>query len=206
MATFSVVAWRAGFFCSECMGPTPLNAVVSRMQCAHCLSSIDVMEQIRRLSKVFGSWGPPSLWSTGTLRTDQHVDGMRTEADVRVAVCRACQAPFESEDVAAASMSSSGVACRGCGERAAVRFADDLVQFVTPSARLVIGEADASAGSRAPVPSVLCACLQCGAALAVDGTKRVVACTYCQSSNFISDALWLRMHPAHKKQWVYFSP
>jgi hypothetical protein len=30
-----------------------------------------------------------------------------------------------------------------------------------------------------------------------------VTCGYCQSSNFISDALWLRMHPAQKRQWIY---
>jgi hypothetical protein len=30
-----------------------------------------------------------------------------------------------------------------------------------------------------------------------------VSIGYCQASNFISDAPWLRLHPAQKKQWIY---
>jgi hypothetical protein len=73
---------------------------------------------------------------------------------------------------------------------------------MAPSARLILGEMGASEAAAGP-QAVLCPCLQCGGGLRVDGKSRVVTCGYCQSPNFIADALWLRMHPAHKKQWIY---
>jgi DNA-directed RNA polymerase subunit RPC12/RpoP len=203
--SFPVVAWRVGFICPECMGPVPLNAIAPRVQCAHCQSSIDTAKQLEWLSKVFGFWGPPNSWKRGELQKNNAVSGMHSEGDLRVAVCRSCQAPLDSDDVGAAIVASStGVACRGCGESTAVRVADDTVKAILSATRIVLGEASTDAGAPAPVQPVLFACLQCGGGLTVDGSKRIVTCGYCQSSNFISDALWLRMHPAQKRQWIYF--
>ena len=203
MPAFTVVAWRVGFSCPECMGPVPLNAIAETVQCAHCMSNVAARPQLDSLSTDFDRWGPPEKWRSGELHANVNVgNGTRTEADVRVAVCRACQVPIDGDDVAAALATSTGVACRGCGQVTAVRLADALVRYVLSSARLVLGEAPAVAGPPTAVQAVLCACLDCGAGLSVDGTQRIVVCTYCNSSNFISDALWLRMHPAHKKQWI----
>jgi hypothetical protein len=150
--SFPVVAWRVGFICPECMGPVPLNAIAPRVQCAHCQSSIDTAKQLEWLSKVFGFWGPPNSWKRGELQMNNAVSGMHSEGDLRVAVCRSCQVPLDSDDVGAAIVASStGVACRGCGESTAVRLADDAVKAILSATRIVLGEAGADAGAPAPV-------------------------------------------------------
>ena len=39
-------------------------------------------------------------------------------------------------------------------------------------------------------------CLSCGGALKVDGGSRTPKCDHCGNSNYLPDALWLRLHPA----------
>jgi hypothetical protein len=202
MPAFQVIAWRAGFFCSECMGAVPLNAVAPRLSCSHCQSSVDAEEPIRTLAHVFLTWGPPLRWPLGERKAKLWND-LRAEGEARVAVCRSCQSPLDNVDLGRPGQIAPSIACRACGESMTVRAADDLVRSLESHTKLILGEVLASAGPPAAAGAILCACLQCGGSLSVDGTKRVVVCGYCQASNFISDALWLRMHPALKKQWIY---
>jgi hypothetical protein len=56
-----------------------------------------------------------------------------------------------------------------------------------------------STGATVPV---LFSCLACGGSLTVDGTTRILACTYCKNSSYIPDALWMKFHPVSRvKRW-----
>jgi predicted RNA-binding Zn-ribbon protein involved in translation (DUF1610 family) len=49
---------------------------------------------------------------------------------------------------------------------------------------------------------ILFSCLSCGGALSVDGTSRILDCSYCKNSSYIPDALWLKFHPVSMvKRW-----
>lgn len=49
---------------------------------------------------------------------------------------------------------------------------------------------------------VLFSCLSCGAGLPFKGDSRFINCTYCQNTNYIPDALWLKFHPVAKvRRW-----
>jgi hypothetical protein len=75
-----------------------------------------------------------------------------------------------------------------------------------PAARFVVGETAPDAGGqelqarRAPV---VFQCMSCGGALHVDGSKRLVACTYCHSDNYLPDGLWQMLHPVPKAEAFY---
>ena len=43
-------------------------------------------------------------------------------------------------------------------------------------------------------------CMKCHATLPVDGTKRLVECSYCTARNYLPDDLWLALHPAAKRE------
>jgi len=42
-------------------------------------------------------------------------------------------------------------------------------------------------------------CPQCAGSLMIDGTDRLVKCSYCETRVYLPDDLWLRLHPAKKK-------
>ena len=53
------------------------------------------------------------------------------------------------------------------------------------------------AGKGAPV---VIACMSCRGSLPVDGKHRLIACSYCQASNYLPDDLWLSLHPVPKRE------
>lgn len=85
-------------------------------------------------------------------------------------------------------------------------FADQLTQV-----RYIVGE-DMEQAAHLPgdtrkktadsVSPVLFSCLSCGGSLSVDGSSRILECTYCKSSSYIPDGLWLKFHPVSMvKRW-----
>lgn len=52
------------------------------------------------------------------------------------------------------------------------------------------------------IQPVLFSCLSCGGALNVDGSQRIIECSYCKNNSFIPDALWIKFHPVSMvKRW-----
>jgi DNA-directed RNA polymerase subunit RPC12/RpoP len=168
-----LVAVRLGTNCSECMGPVPINRIAEQLVCQHCLSTFPV-EWEDDLFACFRSMHPRG-WLVGERRR-----GTRVDLDVK----------FEVERVEAPP------------EGASSRAADALTQRIFPDATIVFGEMSSIDPTANPTQALVTACMQCGAGLKVDGTSRVVECRYCNESNFLSDALWLRMHPALKRRWL----
>ena len=89
----------------------------------------------------------------------------------------------------------------GRAPESSARPADALVATVFPGARAVYGEGPEGDARPSAQPLVF-ACMSCGGGLKVDGTSRVVACRFCNDSNFLPDTLWLQMHPALKRRWL----
>ena len=169
------VAVRVGMKCPECLGPVPLNRVSASGFCHHCQSQLD-LAAVWPTNVFAKAWTvAPAKWEVG--KRDQS-----SNPTLQLAV--------DVERVA------------GVPTGAVVRPADELVQRAFPGVIRVHGELPAGDPTAQPLDKpLLFACLECGAKLDVDGTKRVVTCTHCQGANFLSDAMWLRMHPALKRQW-----
>lgn len=53
---------------------------------------------------------------------------------------------------------------------------------------------------------VVFTCPSCGGALKIDGTKRILECTYCKVNVYIPDALWFRFHPSKltRRWYIWF--
>jgi hypothetical protein len=163
---------RIGTHCPECMGPIPITRIAVRRLCHRCLSTIDLEWPRDLLAR---AWSPsPRKWPVGKQDSSANVT-LAFKLDVQ----RVARAP----------------------EQASMRPADDLVTTVFPDAQRVYGEAADGEAQPTSEPLVF-ACMSCGGGLKVDGTSRVVACKFCNDSNFLPDALWLRMHPALKRRWL----
>jgi len=45
-------------------------------------------------------------------------------------------------------------------------------------------------------------CMSCGGILHIDGSKRIIDCEFCNSTNYLPDELWLSIHEIPvKKEW-----
>jgi hypothetical protein len=197
------VALRVGFSCPECMGPVPMNGIVSEVLCYHCQAVVSTDKPIFFLQDEFKSgWGDARTWSSRPSRKTG-VEDLRVEAALRRPSCNGCRAAFDDASLTAAFQAGTGVTCP-CGKVSSVRGADDLVLRVSPRAQAVVGEEIGTDLKLATQP-ILFSCLQCGAGLPVDGSQRVVACTYCKATSFLPDALWLRLHPTARLLWFYLA-
>jgi Zn finger protein HypA/HybF involved in hydrogenase expression len=175
MSNKAAVAVRIAMKCPECLGPVPLNRVSSVGFCHHCQSTLD-LEAVWPTSLFSRIWTEaPATWSVGKRDFNSNVS-----LPLAVDVERVAEPPAG----------------------ATARLPDSLVRRVFPRAVCIYGEsAGGDPASQALDKPLLFACLECGAKLAVDGTKRVVTCDHCTGANYLSDAMWLRMHPALKRQW-----
>lgn len=84
-----------------------------------------------------------------------------------------------------------------------IRRANDIARKVHPGALYLVNESIGPSGesnaSRATKPIVF-RCQQCSAGLQVDGSSRLVECSYCSASNYLPDGLWMQFHPVATKQ------
>jgi hypothetical protein len=122
--------------------------------------------------------------------------------------CPQCGAPHSKEAVRAAVEGGGDRACAGCGTSLPVRTPPDFFRQVFPSVTHVIG-ADVP-DERAPDVTgpgggrpVVMACMNCRAPLPIDGTTRLVECTFCHARNYLPDDLWLTLHPAPRREFWY---
>jgi hypothetical protein len=167
-----LVAVRMGMSCPDCMGPLPLNRIAARVMCQHCLSWVDVDWP----ANLFGrAWtAAPRTWAVG--KRDQ---SSNVSLAIKLDVERIADAPEGTP-----------------------RATDALIERVFPGTRRVIGETDGGDPTAALTSTLVTSCMSCGGGLKVDGSSRVVECSFCHDSNFLGDALWLRLHPALKRRWL----
>jgi DNA-directed RNA polymerase subunit RPC12/RpoP len=97
----------------------------------------------------------------------------------------------------------TGIAvCEKCKNEILVRTLPDNLQNDFGNIRYLIGEDRDMIGAgkstmKTPeaVKPILFTCPSCGGNLKIDGSNRVVTCTYCNSDIYLPDDLWFRMHP-----------
>lgn len=170
------VSVRLSFTCPECGGPVPLNRVSQQVFCHHCHSTLEAGDAwpANVLDRCWSE--APTLWPVATRKRSINLKLL-----VKVEAERLESLP----------------------EALSVRAPDAFALTVFPGSVRLHGEAEASLGPMPPSSQpILFACLGCGAGLKVDGSARVVTCSYCQEACFLPDDLWLRMHPVIKRRWL----
>lgn len=108
------------------------------------------------------------------------------------------------------ALASGSAFCPACGKQVHVRPPPPFIARSFPGIACVVGEVQIAEddGQVVAAKPIMFACMNCGAPLRVDGTNRIVDCGSCDVPNFIPDALWLRLHPAKKREpfWLVIHP
>jgi hypothetical protein len=195
---------RLSVVCEACDQALPINGPVPQVKCTRCM-------EVTRLDGDRYGW--PRLLRAAfahAVRTardasEQRVDKpeMRVVSRPRWPACSGCGQDHEARRVKLALMKDQPVRC-GCGVEHALQPVPAAFQAVFPYVR---GVFDADVPNDTPGPAapaktapVVMACMACAAALPIDGAHRLVACAYCNASNYLPDDLWLALHPAIKRE------
>jgi hypothetical protein len=187
--------------CKGCGLPVPVNGVAEQVTCGRCGASQVIPREVWTLcfdSAVFhtvmgyeeGREGEGTMRGHGVSVSYAH--GRRRPR------CPSCEGPDLDLEELARAVGAGSVPCPGCGDRIALRPADELCRAINPEARFVVGEAVASAEVEAlqrKREPVMFSCMGCGGALQVDGSERSVTCSYCSAPNYLPDGLWQQLNP-----------
>lgn len=195
---------RMSLTCEACDSGVPVNGPVPLVKCARCM-------EVTPLTGEHG-WDrllPKSVF-VNAVRSGKPGETTRAETSVaklsltqRFPGCPGCGEAHEPRRTKLALMKGRALACK-CGVGLEVQPVPAAFSAVHPFARGFIDAEvfDEASGVAAPASGgpVVMQCMKCQAALPVDGTKRLVECSYCTARNYLPDDLWLTLHPAPKKE------
>jgi len=189
---------KLAFNCEECMQPIPLGGLVEKPRCDKCQSPAEPDWQ-----KML-NFGNPTVtiveWAQEAEDGDCETGGFASihlDAECKPLQC-ACGATWDAAAIAAEGQP----ACPACAKPIASRRTPPHITEHYPQIVCVVGETQIAEDGEVPgaAKPVMFACMNCGAPLRIDGTQRIVDCGSCDVPNFIPDALWLRLHPAKKRE------
>jgi hypothetical protein len=217
---------RVTLECPECALPIPVNGVVPSVFCHGCHEVVQLdgplgWRSIATYADGEGCMEHRVLVSSGarsaidyflafepsqTRRLYRRYQGILLEIDEAAPKCLKCRAPLDAEALLSEAMTErepDGF-CGACGAVVPIRRATREDREVLHKAVAAIVNETAPRGDVREKPTteaVLFSCMGCGAPLEIDGeVPRISTCKYCESTNFLPDALWLRLHPAQRKQ------
>ncbi len=202
------VMYEMSIDCPGCGAPVHVNGPFRSVTCARCSTETplgddfweDILKDSREAvleeleegegtkSTIFGSLSCSMLY--GDL----------------VPYCRQCKRDFDID----ADMSEGGVlVCPSCDIAVPVTDPPEWVRSMLKGAEQVVGaERPGSEEPEEASEPVALFCPQCAGSLMVDGTDRLVKCEYCDTSIYLPDDLWFRLHPVKvKTRWfIGFQP
>lgn len=212
------VSIKLGRNCSDCDRLIPINGPLSRVKCPGCQSTHAVNVKLWRDLLNYGNPAIDVFAATKEHRPGRGDSGAFSSIKLNTLrqwpVCSACGREATEAEVTGAlpaQLHSTGsLTCAACKAQWPLHPVPPVLSRAFSAPRFVVGgEVDGDGGADAPRGSrpVVMACMACGSTLRVDGTSRLVGCTFCESDNYLPDDLWLALHPAPKRTawWILFA-
>lgn len=191
--------------CSRCDSPIHVNGPTRSLLCGSCQSDIEIPEDFWKgiledvcseVRNQFEEGEGSNSTIFGTFNTSLMYGRL-------LPYCLKCKKDFELQEE---YDSACTYTCPECGSTSPVAPAPEWLRKMIPSARLIVNAAPESSddGEEEPAVSgpIAFFCPQCGGSLMIDGSERLIPCDYCNTSVYLPDDLWLRLHPARtKNRW-----
>ncbi|MCD4846761.1 MAG: hypothetical protein K8R76_01060 [Candidatus Aegiribacteria sp.] len=187
--------------CPHCDSPVHIDGPYRKILCRSCQSEIDFPEDVWKdlLEDVQGEVVNEFEEGEGSSSTIfGHFNMSMMYARLK-AYCRSCKRDFDMETE---YTGQDTLVCPDCGARTPIFPAPEWFKGAMSKAKLIVGalpdieDVSEPEGLSGPVAF---SCPQCGGSLMIDGKERIVICEYCETNVYLPDDLWLRLHPAKKK-------
>ena len=196
--------------CAKCDAPVPVNRPVEQVKCTRCDHVIPLKGKLR-WPEILNFKNPSITVFQFAARAKDGAEETGAWAPVSLsAVPRfprcACGFKFTEEATRAAAAAAHELAFTKCSKALSVSSVPPFYAKEFPFAGHIIAprreaESAASGAVRTDSTGASAACCSgCGAGLPL-GASRVVTCTYCKTSNALSDEVWTLLHPATKEMW-----
>lgn len=187
--------------CPRCDRPVPIDGPVSTAHCKYCQNDIEIekdywIEHLRDAcsdmqSTSIGRGSGSMLFGTNTGnltlgRLDPYCDNCKTDF----------QNPWILEP-------ETSYVCTKCGSQWPVsRPPDWLSKSVPRIKQLVNALIEKEDGEETNLPDSLTSisCPSCAGSLSIDGSSRLVRCSYCDKQVYLPDDLWVRLHGTKRKR------
>ena len=212
--------------CPECASPVPVNGMTQQVLCSACQSVIPLADDFD-WKELLTYASHESCMEHRILVNSKRVKAMDyflafgpeggrlyrrhrqilLEIDARPPQCPSCRESL-SVHALGREVASEGrdvdAFCPACGEGVPIRIPTKRERAAIHDACVAVACESAVKGDLNEPETdehVLFSCLGCGAPLDIDGSApRISHCQFCDATNYLPDALWLRLHPASRKR------
>lgn len=190
--------------CKFCGGNITLNALVEEVLCHTCQKMNNFPYDYWKKSILESAMNDYSGLKEGEGQNQTVMTGEYTFTimyGLQQPRCGKCKTNLDAANFQDFAKQGKAV-CTKCSNEISVRTPPDEVKSLLGNIKYLIGEdADmlekGDKGLKTPnaVKPILFICPSCGGNLKVDGSDRVVTCSYCNSEIYLPDDLWFRLHP-----------
>ncbi len=187
--------------CPRCDMPVPLDGPLLNTACVHCGNSLELTPEYwwELLGEGCAEMLNTPVGQGVSSTVFGQVSGTVTLARLNP-YCLNCKTDLEDpRDLAPGTTHT----CGNCGSRCPVSPPPEWLSQGVPGITLLInamvsrGEEPLSGSSPAPV-----SCPSCSAGLTVDGSTRLVRCSWCGGQVYLSDQVWRALHGTRsKRKW-----
>ena len=194
------------FTCPECGNPFFLNGPNEKNICQYCMSEIIInRETIIDIIKETYKNIPIKLMKEEHKVTVLGQENYSFRYRNKPPECNVCKAEIPPEKfIVYENKNHWNILCDKCNNLISVDKVPDWIQEKLPSAKIlinaVINQNKQNTGKKTEIKGIVFSCPKCSASLEVDGEERIIKCKYCNSSVYIPDDLWLRLHPTQKRR------
>lgn len=190
--------------CKHCGGTLELNALTNKILCPACQNINEFPYGYWKKSILESALGEYQDLKEGegqnqTVMTGEYT--FHTMYGRQNPRCQKCKTPLP-EPMFGQFVSAGKAVCSKCSNEISVRTLPDILKGDFGEILYLIGEdkdmltqGGGTMATPEAVKPVIFMCPSCGGNLKIDGSKRVVTCTYCNSDIYLPDELWLRLHP-----------
>lgn len=207
--------FRINLTCPDCNNAIPVNRIKGEAACPNCMTVV----------KLPAAWWKDNIFTGENLNEASNcaegeactssVIGGAMKYDIaygkRFPRCQDCKdelteaTKWTLDDIKQAAESSEFIRCKKCNDAVTIRKPDEFIGSLLdfPVHAIISEDLVQKADPEFKGKLMMFACLQCGASLKVNGSSRVVSCTYCNSDNFLPEDIWRRMHPVPKPKVLF---
>ena len=196
--------------CKYCSQPLMLNSYTQQVNCGSCNKQNQFPAETWKtlLDPIPDKMGGYKLGEGGNLKAtigDYTYMMMLGRQDAQ---CNHCEEKIDIAQLDAYS-TQGNYTCTQCKEPLYIRKVPALLAENTPGVHYLVGEDQdqISTGHEEKIENgikpILFGCPSCAGSLKIDGTSRMVDCPYCNSSVYLPDDLWHRLHPVKQVQRWY---
>lgn len=181
------------FICPFCSQPVFVNGPVRKTKCQSCLRESDLPGTLWRGFAVAG---------TGITRFTSPLNLM-VEKTVKGPACNSCGSPLDSDDIKTGAKTVPP--CPSCRAPQTTFPVPKWLKWSANAEQVFCAEEEGlPSPAEKDIKPVAISCIKCGAPLDITAeTPRNATCTYCNTTQYLPDPLWLSLHPVTIKQAWY---